>query len=196
MSKLQQIQQLREMTGSGIMDCKEALKKSEFDIDKAVDYLREKGKAKAAKRASREASEGIIYSYIHPGSRVGVMVELNCETDFVARTDDFKNIAKELAMQIAASDPRWLKKEEVSEEDKQREKEIIKKQLQDQGKPEDIIDRIIEGKINKFYSQYCLLEMPYIRDDKKKVKEIITEAIGKIGEKIELSRFARFEIGK
>ncbi len=196
MSNLEQIQQLREMTGSGIMDCKQALKENNFDMDKALDYLREKGKAKAAKKASREAAEGIIYSYIHPGSRIGVLIELNCETDFVARTDDFKNLAKEIAMQVAATEPGWLSRDEVSEDAISREKEIIKKQLAEQGKPAEMIDKITEGKMNRFYSENCLLEMAYIRDDKKKVKDIISEAIGKIGENIQLARFIRFEIGK
>ncbi len=196
MSQLKQIQQLREMTGSGVMDCKEALKETDFNIEKAVAFLREKGKAKAAKKASREAAEGIIYSYIHPGDKIGVLLELNCETDFVARTDDFKNLAKELAMQIAAADPRWLKAENVEEETKEAEKKIIGKQLRDQGKPAAIIDKIIEGKLNKFYSENCLMEMPYIREDKKKVKELVAETVGKLGENIQPARFARFEIGK
>ncbi len=194
MSQLKQIEKLREMTGSGIMDCKTALKKNDFDIDKAIDYLREKGKAEAAKRADRAAKEGIIYSYIHPGSKIGTLLELNCETDFVARTDEFKELAKEISMHIAALDPRWLSEEDVSREDTDREKEIIKKQFKEEGKPDNIIDKIVEGKMNKFYSRNCLLKQPYIRDDKKTVQEVIDETVAKIGENIEVGRFVRFDI--
>ncbi|MDA3792273.1 MAG: translation elongation factor Ts [Elusimicrobia bacterium] len=194
MSQLEQIQKLREMTGSGIMDCKTALKKNDFDLDKAIDYLREKGKAEAAKRSDRDAREGIVYSYIHPGSKVGTLLELNCETDFVARTDEFEELAKEISMHIAALDPRWLSEEEVSREDMDREKDIIINQLKEQGKPENIITKIVEGKMNKFYSQNCLLKQPYIRDDKKTIEEIVHEVIAKIGENIQIGRFARFSI--
>lgn len=194
MSELDQIQKLREMTGSGIMDCKTALEENDYDLDKAVDYLREKGKAEAAKRSAREAREGIVYSYIHPGAKIGTLLELNCETDFVARTDEFKELAKEISMHIAALDPRWISEEDVSREDMGREKEIIKNQLKDQGKPDNIIEKIVAGKMSKFYSQNCLLKQPYIRDDKKTVEEVIHEAVAKIGENIQVSRFARFSI--
>jgi elongation factor Ts len=176
------------------MDCKTALKKNDFDLDKAIDYLREKGKAEAAKRSDRDAREGIVYSYIHPGSKVGTLLELNCETDFVARTDEFEELAKEISMHIAALDPRWLSEEEVSREDMDREKDIIINQLKEQGKPENIITKIVEGKMNKFYSQNCLLKQPYIRDDKKTIEEIVHEVIAKIGENIQIGRFARFSI--
>ncbi len=178
------------------MDCKGALKKNNYDIEKSVDYLREKGKAEAAKKADRDADEGIVYSYIHPGNKIGVLVEVNCETDFVAKTDDFKNLVKEIAMQIAAADPRWVSREEVSQEDIEREKNVITKQLKEQNKPVNIIEKIIEGKLGKFYSQRCLLEQPYIREEKKTVKDIIQDSISKLGENIQVSRFCRFEIGK
>lgn len=184
------------MTGAGMMDCKEALQKNNSDIEKAVDYLRQKGKAAAAKKASRDASEGIVYSYIHPGDRIGVLVEVNCETDFVARTDEFKALVKEIAMQIAAADPRWIKREEVKEEDLAREREIIIKQMEEQGKPQNVIEKAVEGKLSKFYSQYCLMEQAYIRDDKKSIKSIVDEAVGKTGENIQIARFARYELGR
>ncbi|MFW6134912.1 MAG: translation elongation factor Ts [Elusimicrobiota bacterium] len=196
MSELDQIQKLREMTGAGIMDCKQALQESEFNIDTAIDYLREKGKAEAAKKSAREAKEGIVYSYIHPGNKLGVLVEVNCETDFVARNDEFGDLVKEIAMQIAASDPKWITREDVDEDEIEREKQIIKKQLTEQGKPEHIMDKIIEGKLNKFYSQNCLVEQPYIRDDKKSVDDLIKDAVAKIGENIVISRFARFKVGE
>jgi len=178
------------------MDCKNALKENDNDIEKAVDFLREKGKIKAAKKAGREAKEGIIYSYIHPGDKLGVMVELNCETDFVARTDEFKNLAKEIAMQIAAADPICIRREDVSEEIIEKEKDIIRKQLIEQGKPENIIDKIMEGKLSKFYSERCLVEQVYIRDDQKKVQDIIDNAVSKIGENIKVSRFVRLVVGE
>ncbi|MFH1415142.1 MAG: translation elongation factor Ts [Elusimicrobiota bacterium] len=196
MGQMELIQQLREMTGAGIMDCKTALKESEGNIDKAVDYLRQKGKAKAAKKASRQANEGVVFSYIHPGDKIGVLLEMNCETDFVARTDDFKSLVKEVAMQIAAADPRWLKREEVGEDDLDREKNIIKTQLEEQGKPTDMINKIVEGKIGKFYSENCLIEQAYIRDDKRTIKELIDDTVAKLGENIQVSRFVRYEVGK
>ncbi len=196
MSQIEQIQKLRKMTGTGIMDCKEALAESDNDIDKAVEILREKGKAEAAKKADRDASEGIVYSYIHPGSKVGVLLELNCETDFVARTDEFKDFAKEIAMQIAAASPGWVRREDVPEEEIEKEKKIMTKQLKEAGKPEHILGKIIEGKLNKFYSQNCLLEQAYIRDDSKTIKEVLQEAIAKLGENIQINRFSRFAIGE
>ncbi len=178
------------------MDCKTALQENNNDLDKAVDFLRQKGKAKAAKKASREAKEGVVYSYIHPGDRIGVLLEMNCETDFVARTDDFKSLVKEIAMQIAAADPHWLSKEEVTEEALEREKIIIKEQLKEQGKPENMIEKIVEGKLSKFYSENCLIEQAYIRDDKKSISELIENTVAKLGENIQVSRFVRFEVGK
>jgi len=179
-----------------MMDCKKALQESDNDIDKAVDYLRQQGKSKAAKRAARDASEGVVYSYIHPGDKIGVLVEINCETDFVARTDDFKGLVKEVAMQIAAADPRWLSRDEVTDDDLEREKSVIKTQLEDEGKPENIIDKIIEGKLGKFYSENCLIDQPYIRDDKKSVSDLVQDTIAKVGENIQISRFVRYEVGK
>lgn len=178
------------------MDCKKALQKNNSDLEKAIYYLRQEGKIKAAKKASREAKEGVVYSYIHPGDKIGVLVEVNCETDFVARTDEFKNLVKEIAMQITATDPRWLSKEDVSQEDLDREKDIMKAQLKEQNKPESIMEKIIDGKLSKFYSENCLIEQPYIRDDKKFIKELLEEAIGKMGENIRVSRFVRYELGR
>jgi elongation factor Ts len=195
MSQTELIQKLRQMTGAGMMDCKKALQESSGDLDKAVDYLREKGKAKAAKKASRGAGEGIIYSYIHAGDKLGVLVELNCETDFVARTDEFRTLAKEIAMQVAAADPKCVRREDVSGDVLEREKEIIRKQLLEEGKPEKIIDKIVDGKLNKFYQENCLLEQAYIRDDKKNVKEVIEEGVAKLGENIQVSRFCRLQVG-
>jgi elongation factor Ts len=184
------------MTQAGMMDCKKALQESDDDIEKAVDYLRQKGKARAAKRASREVSEGVVFSYIHPGDKIGVLLEVNCETDFVARTDDFRTLVKEVAMQIAAADPRWLSRDEVNESDLEREKNVIKTQLEGEGKPAEMIDKIIEGKLGKFYSENCLTEQSYIRDDKKSIKELVEDSVAKLGENIQISRFARYEVGK
>ncbi len=178
------------------MDCKRALQETEYDIDKAVIKLREKGKARAAKKAGREAKEGLVYSYIHPGDKLGVLVEVNCETDFVAKTGEFCDLVSEIAMQIAATDPRWIKKEDVEEEDLDQEKAIIKKQLSKEGKPENIIDKIIDGKMRKFYSENCLLHQPYIREEKKTVGDMVQEVVAKLGENIQVSRFCRFEVGK
>jgi elongation factor Ts len=196
MSQLEQIQKLRDMTGAGMMDCKKALQENDFDIDKAIDFLRQKGKAKAAKRAAKAAKEGIIFSYIHPGDKIGVLLEVNCETDFVAKTEDFKTLAKEVAMHIAATDPRWLKREEVAEDALEREKDVIKKQLAEQGKPAEMIDKIVAGKLGKFYSENCLLEQAYIRDDQKTINEIVEEVIAKLGENIQIGKFARFKVGQ
>ena len=179
-----------------MMDCKRALQENNYDIDAAIDHLREKGKARAAKKAGREAKEGLVYSYIHPGERLGVLLEINCETDFVARTEEFQNLVSETAMQIAATDPRWIKPDDVAQDDIDREKEIFRKQLEEEGKAGEIVEKIITGKMKKFYSENCLLEQPYIRDDKKAVKDLVQEVIAKLGENIQISRFCRFEIGK
>ena len=191
-----QIKELRERTGAGMMDCKKALEECQGDMEKAIAWLRKKGMAKAAKRAGRTASEGLVHAYIHAGGKIGVLVEINCETDFVARTDDFQKFAKEIAMQIAATNPIAISKEDLPVEVIEREKEIYRQQALESGKPEKVIERIVEGKLNKFYEQACLLEQPYIRDDKLKVKDFLNELVAKTGEKIVIRRFVRFQLGE
>ena len=191
----QMVKKLRDMTGAGMMDCKKALQEADGDFDKAIEILRKKGAAKAAKKAGRATGEGIITSYVHFNGRIGVLLELNCETDFVARTDEFKELAYNLAKQVAAMSPRWVSREDVPQEVIEKEKEIYREQLKNSGKPENVIEKIIEGKLEKFFQENCLLEQDYIFDDKKKVKDVITEAIGKIGENIRVSRFVRLEVG-
>lgn len=192
------IQKLRAMTGAGIMDCKAALSHAKDDIDKAVQYLREKGIASAVKKSERVAKQGLVYSYIHAGGKLGVLLEVNCETDFVARTEDFQSLCKEIAMQIAAANPLYIKREEVPGDVLEKEREIYKAQLKEEGKPEKVWDKIILGKVDKFYSQVCLLDQPYIRDTsgKEKVSNLITNAVAKIGENIVVRRFARFVLGE
>jgi elongation factor Ts len=190
------VKELRERTGAGMMDCKNALAETGGDMEKAVAYLREKGLAKMVRRASRVAAEGIIESYIHHGSKIGVLVEVNCETDFVARTDDFQSLAKEIALQIAASRPLFVSREDVPESVLEKEKEILKAQALNEGKPEKIAEKIVEGRIKKFYSEVCLLEQPYIRDPERTVQDLLMEVSARTGEKMEISRFARFEIGE
>lgn len=191
----QTIVRLRDMTGAGMLDCKKALDETGGDIEKAVDYLRKKGEVKAAKKsAERTASEGIIHAYIHAGGKVGVMLQLSCETDFVARNEEFKALAHDIAMHIAASNPTYAKPEDVPENELKKEKEIYREQLKAEGKPDNIIDKIMDGKISKYFEDVCLLKQPFIKDDKKKVEQIITEAVAKIGEKIEVARFARYQI--
>ncbi len=191
----QMVKKLRDMTGAGMMDCKKALQEADGDFDKAIEILRKRGAAKAAKKAGRATGEGIITSYVHFNGRIGVLLELNCETDFVARTDEFKELAYNLAKQVAAMSPRWVSREDVPQEVIEKEKEIYREQLKNSGKPENVIEKIIEGKLEKFFQENCLLEQDYIFDDKKKVNDIITEAIGKIGENIRVSRFVRLEVG-
>lgn len=193
---MEMVRKLRDMTGAGVMDCKKALEEAEGDFDKAVEILRKKGAAKAAKKAGRATTEGIITSYVHFNGKIGVLLELNCETDFVARTDEFKELAYNLAKQVAAMSPRWVSREDVPEEVIEKEKEIYREQLKDSGKPENVIEKIIEGKLNKFFEEYCLLEQDYIFEEGKKVRDIITEAIAKIGENIKVSRFVRMEVGE
>lgn len=192
----QQVKELREITGAGMMDCKKALEECNGDIEKAIDFLRKKGMADAAKKAGRIAQEGLIEAYIHMGGKIGVLVEVNCETDFVARTDEFKSLAKDIAMQIAAYSPKYVKREEVPAEVIEKEKEIFKSQALNEGKPESVIDRIVEGRLEKYFAEICLLEQPYIRDDKKKIEEVIKEKITQLGENIEVRRFCRFELGE
>jgi elongation factor Ts len=189
------VKQLREKSGAGIMDCKEALKACDGDMDKAVDFLRKKGLATAAKRAGREASEGTIVSYIHLGGKIGVLVEINCETDFVAKTDDFIEFSKNIAMHIAASSPVGIVPEDVPAEVISKEKEIYRAQALELGKPEPVVDKIVEGKLSKFLKDCCLMNQQYVRDPDKTIADYLNEMIGKTGEKITIKRFARFQIG-
>lgn len=190
------VKQLREKTGAGIMDCKEALTECGADMDKSVEYLRKKGLATAAKRAGREMSEGLVHAYIHTGGKLGVLVEVNCETDFVAKTDDFMELAKNLAMHIAASNPLGIQPEDVPPAVVEKEKEIYKAQALESGKPEKVIDKIVEGKLAKFYKESCLLNQPYVRNPDVTVADMLNDAIAKIGENITIRRFARFQIGE
>ncbi|MCZ6725845.1 MAG: translation elongation factor Ts, partial [Acidobacteria bacterium] len=180
----------------GMMDCKRALQEADGDVDKAVDYLRKKGLAAAAKKASRAAAEGVVGSYIHAGGKIGVLVELNCETDFVARTEDFQQLVRDIAMHIAAADPRFTRREEVTEETLAQEREIFRAQALESGKPEQIVDRIVDGKMEKFYSQNVLLDQAFIKDPDKTVHDVVTEAVARLGENIQLRRFARFKLGE
>jgi len=196
------IKKLRNMSGAGFLDCKKALEETNYDIEKAMVLLRERGAAKALSKTANVTKNGVIVSYIHPGDRIGVLLELNCETDFVARTDEFKNLAKELAMQVAACAPRWVSKDDVPKEVIEQEKEIYKKQLlqdeKNKNKPESVIDKIVEGKLEKFFEENCLLEQPYIRDPqgKQKVKDLILQTIAKIQENINVRRFTRYVLGE
>ena len=192
----QMVKELREATGAGVLEAKKALEASGGNFDKAVDSLREKGAARAAKRSGREASEGVIELYAHPGNRVGVILELNCETDFVARNDEFTTLAHDLALHIAAMSPQYITTDEVPEEELNRELEVLRNQARAEGKPEQVIDKIVTGRMSKFYEEFCLLEQPFVKDDKIKIKEMITEAIRKTGENIVVRRFARYELGE
>ncbi len=191
----QMVKELRQATGAGVLECRKALEAANGDFDKAVTLLREKGLAAAAKKASREAKEGLVGYYVHPGAKMAAIVEVNCETDFVARTPEFQQLAKDLAMQVVAARPRWLTPEDVPEEVLEAEKAIYRKQLADQGKPEHIMDRIIEGKLKKFYEDVCLMEQDFIKNPDVKIKDLITEHIARLGENIKVRRFARFEVG-
>jgi elongation factor Ts len=192
----QMVKELREVTGAGILDCRKALEVTEGDFDAAVDHLRQKGLAQAAKRMSREANEGVISSYIHSGDRIGVLVEVNCETDFVARTAEFQALVSDIAMQIAAMSPRYVRREDVPESVIEHEKDLYRVRAQEEGKPERVIDRIVEGRLEKFFSEIVLLEQPFIRDDEKTIEEIVKEAISRTGENIVVRRFARYELGE
>ena len=191
-----QVKELRERTGAGMMECKKALQEAGGDFDKAVEVLRKSGIARAATRSDRAASEGVVEAYIHPGNRVGVLIEVNCETDFVARTDEFRELVRNLAMQVAAGGAEVVRREEVSPERVEREREILKSQTEGQGKPAAILDKIVTGKLEKFYSEICLLEQPYIRDDKTTVGDLVRQASAKTGENIQVRRFARFRLGQ
>ncbi len=190
------VKDLREKTGAGMMDCKKALAETGGDFQKALDYLRQKGLATAAKRAGRVASEGRIGAYIHAGGKIGVMVEVNSETDFVAKTDDFQAFAKDIAMHIAASNPSYIRREEITAEVLEREKEIYRAQARDAKKPEKVIDKIVEGKLEKFYGETCLLEQPFVKDPDLTIQDLLNGLIGKLGEKIEIRRFTRYQVGE
>jgi elongation factor Ts len=190
------VKELRDKTNAGIMDCKAALQETQGDMEKAVDYLRQKGLAIAQKRAGRSASEGLIHSYIHAGGKIGVMVEVNCETDFTARSEAFVDFAKNLAMHIAASNPLAINREELDREIVAREREIYRAQALETGKPENIVDRIVEGKLNKFYQDVCLSEQPYVRDTDITIEDLLNELRGKTGENIVLRRFIRYQLGE
>ena len=190
------VKELRDKTGLGMMDCKNALADADGDMDKAVEILRKKGLKVAEKRAGRETNQGIIEPYIHTGGKIGVLVELNCETDFVARTEEFKQLAKNIAMQVAASDPQWLTPEDVPEEERKKEEAIYADQAASEGKPEKVVPKIVEGKMRRYYESVCLMEQSYIKDPDKKVKDIITEEVGKIGESIKVGRFVRMVLGQ
>ena len=190
------VKQLRERTSAGLMDCKAALKEAEGDIDKAVEHLRVKGLAKANKKSERQTSEGVVLSYIHPGNRIGVLVEVSCETDFVARTDDFQGFVRDVAMQVAATAPLGVDREEVPGDIVEKERDVFRSQALEQGKPEKVIEKIVEGRVEKFYTENCLLDQPFIKDDSKTVHDLLNEVISKLGENIKIARFARFQIGQ
>ena len=190
------VKQLRDKTGAGMMDCKNALTESNGDLDAAVDFLRKSGAAKAEKKGARETKEGLVYSYIHAGGRLGVMIEVNCETDFVAKTDGFIELAHNLAMQIAATNPIALNKDSVSEEIIYKEKDIYTEQAKSSGKPDNIIEKMVEGRLSKFYQENCLMEQSYIKDSEKKINDLVTEAIATLGENITISRYTRFAVGE
>ena len=190
------VKELRDKTGAGMMDCKNALKETQGDLEKAVDHLRKTGIAKAEKKGERTAKEGLVFSYIHHGGRLGVLVELNCETDFVAKTDGFSDLAHNLAMQIAATNPLSIKRDDVDESLLEREKAIFSDQAKESGKPENILDKIVEGRVEKFYAESCLLEQQFIKDPERKVVDLLTEAVATLGENIIINRFTRFAIGE
>jgi elongation factor Ts len=189
------VKELRERTGVGMMDCKKALEETNGDIEKAIDLLREKGLSKAAKKSGRIASEGIVESYIH-GGRIGVLIEVNSETDFVAKNEEFKVFVKDMAMQVAAANPKYVSKEEVPQEDIDREREVLRQQALNEGKPEQIVDKMVEGRIEKFYKEVCLLEQAFIKNPDVVIKDLLAEKIAKIGENIKIRRFVRYEVGE
>jgi len=189
------VKDLRERTGVGMMDCKKALEETNGDIEKAIDLLREKGLSKAAKKSGRIASEGIVDSYIH-GGRIGVLIEVNSETDFVAKNEEFKVFVRDMAMQVAASNPKYVSREEVPEEEINREREVLRHQALNEGKPEHIVDKMVEGRIEKYYKEVCLLEQPFIKNPDIVIKDLLAEKIAKIGENIKIRRFVRYEVGE
>ena len=190
------VKDLRDKTGAGMMDCKKALLEANGDLEKAIGILRKKGIASASKKASRVVNEGRVEAYIHPGSKIGVLVEINCETDFVAKTVDFSTFSRDVAMQIAASSPSFVKRDDVDQETIDRELDIYRDQAKSQGKPENIIEKIATGKLDKFYSEICLMEQPFVKDPDKTIEDLVTETIAKLGENISIRRFSRFKIGE
>lgn len=190
------VKELREKTGAGMMDCKRALAETAGNLENAVDYLRQKGLAAAAKKADRIATDGAVGAYVHPGGKIGVLVEVNCETDFVARTNEFQSLLKDIAMQVAAANPRFVRREEVSAEELQKERSIYRQQALESGKPEKVVDKIVEGKLERFYSDACLLEQAFIKDPDQKVSDIVNDAALRLREKIQVRRFARFHLGE
>jgi elongation factor Ts len=191
-----QVKTLREKTGAGMMDCKAALSETSGDMEKAIDVLRKRGLAQAQKRSGRATSEGLVSSYIHMGGKIGVLVEVNCESDFVARTDDFQGLVKELGLQIAAAAPLYVRREDVPADVLEHEKDIYREQIKATGKPANVLEKIVEGKLNSFYEQVCLMDQLSIRDPKVKVSDMVQAAIGKLGENISVARFARFKLGE
>lgn len=190
------VKELRERTSVGMMDCKKALVECSGDMEKAIDYLREKGLAAASKKAGRVAAEGLVEAYIHGGGRIGVLLEVNCETDFVAKTENFKNLCRDIAMQIAAAKPQFVSRNEVAEDEIQREKDIYRAQAINEGKNEKFIDKMVDGRIEKYLKEICLLEQPFIKDPDKNVQQLISEVIAKIGENVSIRRFSRYEVGE
>lgn len=190
------IQELRNKTGLGLMDCKKALIEADGNIEKAIEILRKKGAAVAAKRASKETAQGLVHSYIHPGSRLGTLVEINCETDFVARTEDMKKFAHFVSIQVAAMKPKYVSAEDIDPAELEKEKTILKEQMAESGKPEQVIEKIVEGRMKKWFAEVCLLDQPSVKDEKQTIRDVMQELIGRLGENIKIKRFCRFEIGQ
>jgi elongation factor Ts len=189
------VKELREKTGAGLLDCQKALGEAQGDPDRALRLLREKGLAKAAKRASRIASDGAVGSYIHPGAKIGVLIEVNCETDFVAKTDEFQTLVRDLAMQVAAASPRWVRREDVPEAELESERSIYRVQAEQSGKPAQVIERIVAGQLERYLKDVCLLEQPFIKQSDRTVKDVVQEAVARLGENVTVRRFARFQLG-
>ncbi|HND31947.1 MAG TPA: translation elongation factor Ts [Myxococcota bacterium] len=196
MATMEQIKELRERTGAGMLECKKALAENGDDVEKAIDYLRKRGLAQAAKKSGRTAAEGLVHAYIHAGGKIGVLVEINCETDFVAMNDQFKSFAQEIAMQIAACNPKYLSREEVSADELARERKVQLERVMAEGKPEAVAQKIVDGRMSKFYEEICLLDQKYIKDDKKTIDQLVKESIATIGENIRIRRFVRYEVGE
>jgi elongation factor Ts len=190
------VRELRDKTGAGIMDCKRALAETGGDLDNAVNYLRHKGLAAAAKKADRVAADGAVGAYVHPGGKIGVLVEINCETDFVARTTEFQSLLKDMAMQIAAANPRYVRRQDVSADEIEKEREIYHRQGLESGKPEKVVEKIVEGKMERFFSEVCLLEQPFIKDPDHKVADVVNDVVARLKEKIEVRRFVRYHLGE
>jgi elongation factor Ts len=197
-SSAEMVRELRDQTGAGVMDCKAALESSKGDLAGAIEFLRKKGLADAAKKAHRDARDGVVHAYIHPGAKMGVLVEVNCETDFVARTEDFQQLVKDIAMQVAAANPSYVAREQVPGPVVEKEREIYRQQMADQKKPPQVLDKIVEGKLEKFFAEQCLLEQPFIRDatGKTRIKDMVDQATARMGERVVIKRFSRFKVGE